>query len=263
MEYTKWTKEKIIEDLKYYQENNYTVSELKRHNSKLCGATLRYKIPHNLRKAKKKLKWTKEKIIEELVYYQENNYSEHNLRLKDPRLYTACKNNGIETNLKETKIWSKEKITKDLKFYQENNYSLSQLKKENSNLLHNSYKYKVPHGLSLKPKGRKGLNLYKTYKDQETILYYCKVEKYGKSAYKFGVTKSSIVERYSRENKYDSFKIEIIYQKVYKDGMQAIKKEKEIYEETIDFLYVGKPILEGGNTELRDRDIIDYFPIDL
>ena len=84
MKYVKWTKEKIIEELVYYQDNNYTAKELRRENSSLCAASYRFGIPHFLLSHKKskreptpriQIEWTKEKITEDLKYYQENDYS--------------------------------------------------------------------------------------------------------------------------------------------------------------------------------------------
>jgi len=89
------------------------------------------------------------------------------------------------------------------------------------------------------------------YKGKETIFYYLYFPEYG--LYKPGLTVSSVKNRYINDK---GIKYEILYEEVFKDGLDAWNKEQELLENTIEYKYFGDKILKSGNTELRTKDIL-------
>jgi len=109
------------------------------------------------------------------------------------------------------------------------------------------------------PKCRKYHSYYRDrnyYKGKETIFYYLYFPEY--DLYKPGLTVSSVENRYIRDK---GLKYEILYEEVFKDGVDAWDKEQELLDNTMEYKYFGDKILESGNTELRTKDIICYIKV--
>lgn len=83
------------------------------------------------------------------------------------------------------------------------------------------------------------------------ILYYLSVN--NGQAYKIGITNHSVKERYSKS---DFAKIEIIKEWKYEIGKEAREKEAFILKEYKHSKHNGNKLLENGNTELFNTDIL-------
>jgi len=85
-------------------------------------------------------------------------------------------------------------------------------------------------------------------------LYYLKVTtEDGKILYKIGITNRTVDERF---NLTDLSKIEIVKQKLYENGKDALEWETKFKRQFKEHQYVGPNILESGNTELFTIDIM-------
>lgn len=84
-------------------------------------------------------------------------------------------------------------------------------------------------------------------------LYYLKITTQENGiVYKIGITNLSVNERF---NLIDLNKIEILSQNYYQDGKIAYKHEQKILKAYKQYRYIGKNILQSGNTELFTEDI--------
>lgn len=89
--------------------------------------------------------------------------------------------------------------------------------------------------------------------NKPAILYYLKITTdTDKVFYKVGITNRTVNERFSLT---ELKKIEIIKQRIYDNGQDALTKEREILQKYKEYKYHGPKILESGNTELFIRDI--------
>ena len=111
------------------------------------------------------------------------------------------------------------------------------------------------------------INKEKIYKGQKTIIYYIKIN----NIYKIGITlfkekyrtieRNILNKRYSGNNKLaKNNSINIIKTKVFDDGLDAIKLEKEIIDKYKDYKYLGKRFIiskykSGGESECFIKDI--------
>lgn len=86
------------------------------------------------------------------------------------------------------------------------------------------------------------------------ILYYLKVESDGYTAYKIGITNRSIKQRFKA---YELEKITVLKIWEYAEGKEARRVEKSILDKFKVYSWVGPNLLEHGNTELFDRDILE------
>lgn len=86
------------------------------------------------------------------------------------------------------------------------------------------------------------------------ILYYLKVEVDGYVAYKVGITNRSIKSRFKA---YELECITVIKTWDYPEGKEARKKEKDILDKFKVYSWTGPNLLESGNTELFDRDVLE------
>ena len=93
--------------------------------------------------------------------------------------------------------------------------------------------------------------------NKPAILYYLKITtEDNQTLYKIGITNRTVNERF---NLADLQKIEIVKQKLYDNGQDALDWEtklKRIYKE---YQYKGPDILSSGNTELFTEDIIEVY----
>ena len=89
--------------------------------------------------------------------------------------------------------------------------------------------------------------------NKPAILYYLKITTEDNQVlYKIGITNRTVEERFSL---IDLKKIEIIKQKTYKYGQEALDKENEIKRVFKEYIYKGPKVLDSGNTELFVKDI--------
>ena len=85
-------------------------------------------------------------------------------------------------------------------------------------------------------------------------LYYLKVTTNdGQILYKLGITNRTVNERF---NLTDLSKIEIVKQKLYEVGQDALDWETKLKRMYKEYQYKGPDILSSGNTELFTEDII-------
>lgn len=85
-------------------------------------------------------------------------------------------------------------------------------------------------------------------------LYYLKVTtEAGKMLYKIGITNKTVNERF---NLTDLSKIEIVKQKLYDNGQDALDWETKLKRMYKEYQYKGPDVLSSGNTELFTEDII-------
>lgn len=93
--------------------------------------------------------------------------------------------------------------------------------------------------------------------DKPAILYYLKITTDDNQVvYKIGITGKTVSERFSLT---DLSKIEIIKQKLYKNGQDAYSWEQKLLKMYKQYQYIGPNILESGNTELFTKDIIALY----
>ncbi len=94
------------------------------------------------------------------------------------------------------------------------------------------------------------------YKNKPTILYIVKIN----NLYKVGITQSGINARFNKELK-EGIVIEILYEKVFDDGLEAYSREQEILLCTAEFSVdmVDSPLINGGYTELRYINLYEYL----
>lgn len=83
------------------------------------------------------------------------------------------------------------------------------------------------------------------------ILYYLSI--LGGQAYKIGITNRTVEERFSKE---DLKNIEIISVWSYENGSDCYKQEQLILKEFKEHRYSGNNLLESGNTELFNYDVL-------
>ena len=89
---------------------------------------------------------------------------------------------------------------------------------------------------------------------KQAYLYYLKITTdTNQMLYKIGITNRTVNERF---NLTDLSKIEIIKQKLYIDGAEALKWETKLKRMYKEYQYKGPDILSSGNTELFTEDII-------
>jgi hypothetical protein len=95
---------------------------------------------------------------------------------------------------------------------------------------------------------------YGFQKGKPGILYYLRVNiSNGETLHKIGITNRSVEARFSVE---DLKKIEVLWTKPYKDGMECYNEEQRILMEFKHLQYVGEPVLASGNTELFTEDVL-------
>lgn len=93
---------------------------------------------------------------------------------------------------------------------------------------------------------------FEKYYNQKTILYYIKIDNY----FKIGLTKSSINERFNREN----VDIDVIDAWTFENGMDAFNIEQKILQITVnDVVPLNEVPIEIGKTELRIHPFHDII----
>lgn len=87
-----------------------------------------------------------------------------------------------------------------------------------------------------------------------TTLYYLRVTVENIVAYKIGITMHTVKQRYSKS---DSSHITELWTKTYSTGQEAYEEEQRILKEFKDSKYIGADLLESGNTELFNTDVLN------
>jgi len=91
-------------------------------------------------------------------------------------------------------------------------------------------------------------------KNKPAYLYYLKITtESNEILYKIGITNRTVNERF---NLADLSKIEIVKQKLYENGQDALDWETKLKQKYKKYQYKGPNILSSGNTELFTEDII-------
>ena len=90
--------------------------------------------------------------------------------------------------------------------------------------------------------------------DKPGILYYLKIERYGLIAYKIGITNHSVEKRFG--GKQMEF-ITILRLTHYESGEYTYNMEQTILKRHKASKWTGRDMLENGNTELFDRDVLN------
>lgn len=92
-------------------------------------------------------------------------------------------------------------------------------------------------------------------RNKPAILYYLKITTDDNQVlYKIGITNRTVNERF---NLTDLSKIEVIKQKLYANGQDALNEEIRIKRKFKKHQYKGLPVLSSGNTELFTISILD------
>lgn len=92
--------------------------------------------------------------------------------------------------------------------------------------------------------------------DQPAIMYYIRVQKYGLTAYKIGITNNTVKKRFSNEVGVSITELRVFE---YEYGAEALKAEQQILSDFTDARWTGENLLINGNTEMFNYDI---FAID-
>ena len=93
--------------------------------------------------------------------------------------------------------------------------------------------------------------------NKSAILYYLKITtEDNRILYKIGITNRTVNERF---NLTDLNKIEIVKQKLYEVGKDALDWETRLKRMYKEYQYQGPNILSSGNTELFTEDIIELY----
>lgn len=95
--------------------------------------------------------------------------------------------------------------------------------------------------------------------NKPAYLYYLKVTADSNQIlYKIGITNKTVNERF---NLTDLAKIEIVKQKLYENGQDALDWETKLKRQFKEYQYKGPDILSSGNTELFTEDIMNLYSI--
>lgn len=90
-------------------------------------------------------------------------------------------------------------------------------------------------------------------KDIPCILYYIRINKEGKEAYKIGITSRSVKERFGQDIKY----IRIIKEFWYETGHEAFNQEQKIIKEFSFAKWKEGNLIESGYTEMFKYDVLN------
>ena len=90
------------------------------------------------------------------------------------------------------------------------------------------------------------------FKNRRTTLYYIRFTYHGKYYYKIGITTKTVAQRFAGE----PIPYEILFERSYKSGQTAYKKEQDILNKYKKHRYCGPNILRSGNSELHVKNIM-------
>ena len=112
----------------------------------------------------------------------------------------------------------------------------------------------------LKGQGCQGCAKYGFQPNKSGILYYLKIESLVAVAYKVGITNLSVEERF---HKRDLDKITVLRTTIFENGADAYAKEQSILRRFKNDKYLGEDLLESGNSELFDKDVLQLDTIEV
>lgn len=121
---------------------------------------------------------------------------------------------------------------------------------------HGDFSIRADHFLN--GSGCPSCSIFGFNKQLPAILYYLSIN--NGQAYKIGITNKTVQIRFSLT---DLYNIEIIKVWHYKLGEEAYAEEQRILTKYSSNKYVGDPLLQSGNTELFDCDILNLHKKDL
>ncbi len=156
----------------------------------------------------------------------------------------VCSHMKDKRNKKHKLYWTKDKVIetalrfnsiKDFRKYGGGAYNAIQINKWDTTNIYDHMKH-----------GKNGFN-----PNEPAIMYYLKIN--GGEAYKIGITKRTVNERFLAS---ELKRIEVIKTWDYETGKEAREKELLILREFTYAKYKGDNLLDIGNTELFDRDIL-------
>lgn len=85
-----------------------------------------------------------------------------------------------------------------------------------------------------------------------TLLYYIYFPEF--HLWKIGCTNKDIDKRFKR----DKTTTEVLFTKVYDNSVEAYSVEAYLLDKTSSDKYVGDKLLQGGNTEIRTKAVVDF-----
>jgi hypothetical protein len=85
-----------------------------------------------------------------------------------------------------------------------------------------------------------------------TTLYYIRIDRNGKRAYKIGITKQSLSERFGDDYRY----ITVLNKQTFPNKSAALAEEKKLIGRHSQHLYVGPKLIKSGHTEMFKHDVL-------
>lgn len=178
-------------------------------------------------------------------------------------LTRGCPSCGIQKSKDNQHTKTNEEFVKDAKLIHGNKYDYSKVNYINAQTkvniickLHGEFEQAPKH--HLQGANCPSCSTYGFNPNKPAYLYYLKVTTNdGQILYKIGITNRTVNERF---NLTDLAKIEIVKQKLYENGQDALDWETKLKRQFKEYQYKGPNILSSGNTELFTEDIINLFP---
>ena len=175
----------------------------------------------------------------------------------------GCKQCGIEASSKILTSNTKEFINKanivhNTKYdYNLTNYVKEKIKVIITCLIHGEFKQSPD--CHLQGQGCPSCAKYGFDPSKPGYLYYLKITTdTNQVLYKIGITNKSVKKRFRLT---DLAKIEIVKQKLYDNGQDALDWETKLKRMYKEYQYKGPNILSSGNTELFTEDIMNLYSI--
>jgi len=244
---TQWTKELIHKEALKYS----TRSEFERNNKPAYKASVRRGIMDTMcsHMTPLQIKWTKELIHKEALKYS----TRSEFKRFNCAAVGAAERRGIMNDVCSHMIKPKRKTYKkkygEAELYNEalKYNTRTEFKNKNINMYYACLNYGVLEKVcNHMVKGKNGFNPYKS-----AILYYLSID--NGTAYKIGITNRTIKQRFSNT---DLEKLEVLKTWDFPLGKDAQDKERNILRVHKYAKYKGVDLLEIGNSELFDRDIL-------
>ena len=169
---------------------------------------------------------------------------------KDPNGYAYCRRHNILDEVCEHMEYQHIYYTEEMIIKKAMEYKLlKDFYTENINMYLAAKRMKLTSKIKTILKVSKGGFDYQ----KKGILYYVSVN--DGQAFKIGITNYNVKQRF----KNDFYKLNIIFEKEYKNGYDAADAELKILRRFKKYKYKGDNLLENGNTELFNIDI-SMFP---
>jgi hypothetical protein len=167
--------------------------------------------------------------------------------------YCSAVFHGLNTT--EVFIWKAQLVHKDKYAYSKVAYIGSKIKVPITCPIHGEFLQKPCAHVS--GSGCPACAEYGFDPSKPAYLYYLKITTDDNSVlYKIGITNRTVDERF---NLTELSKIEIVKQKLYENGQEALDWEQKLLKMYKQYRYIGPAILHNGNTELFTKDIIALY----